>query len=128
MSKGLVRLSAITAKYIASQLLPGVKLVRDNTVQSVAIYRGNSGSDGLAIRIENDWNYKDGMIHVTVSDPGGMGHIERTYNSDTLERNIDAEEDMRRKYSRQERIEWVCSVGPEMAHRLVDKYWEAGKE
>ena len=54
MSKGLVKLSAITAKYIASQLLPGVKLVRDNTVQSVAIYRGNSGSDGLAIRIEND--------------------------------------------------------------------------
>lgn len=123
-----IKLTMKDARSLANQVFPRIKLERDKTVPSVAIYRGNSGSDGLAIRIENDWHYKDGMIHVTVSDPGGMGHIERTYNPDTLERNIDAEEDMRRKDSRQERIEWVCSVGPEMAHRLVDKYWEAGKE
>ena len=53
--------------------------------------------------------------------------MERIYDPDTMERNIDAEENAKRKDAKQERIEWVRSIGKELAHGLVDKYWEEGK-
>lgn len=127
MSKKNVKLTMNAARLLARQVMPGVKLERDKTPPSVAIYRGDTGPDGLSIRVENDWFHGDGMIHMTISDFGGMGYIERIYSPDTLERNIDAEEDAKRKGAKQERIEWVRSIGKELAHGLVDKYWEEGK-
>ena len=127
MSRKNVKLTMKDARLLARQMIPGVKLEKDKTVPSVAIYRGDTGPDGLAIRIENDWFYGDGMIHLTISDFGGMGHIERIYSPDTLERNTRAEEDMKRRDAKQERVEWVCSIGKELAHGLVDQYWEEGR-
>ena len=115
------------ASRLARGVFPGIKLERDKTVPDVAIYRGSTGPDGLSVRIENDWLRHDGAIHMIISDFGGMGRMERIYDPDTMERNIDAEEDAKRKDAKQERIEWVRSIGKELAHGLVDKYWEEGK-
>ena len=127
MSKKNVKLTMAAASRLARGVFPGIKLERDKTVPDVAIYRGSTGPDGLSVRIENDWLRHDGAIHMIISDFGGMGCMERIYDPDTMERNIDAEEDAKRKDAKQERIEWVRSIGKELAHGLVDKYWEEGK-
>lgn len=127
MSKKNVKLTMAAASRLARGVFHGIKLERDKTVPDVAIYRGSTGPDGLSVRIENDWLRHDGAIHMIISDFGGMGRMERIYDPDTMERNIDAEEDAKRKDAKQERIEWVRSIGKELAHGLVDKYWEEGK-
>lgn len=129
MSKKNVKLTMAAASRLARGVFPGIKLERDKTVPDVAIYRGSTGPDGLSVRIENDWLRHDGMIHMIVSDfGGGMGHMERIYDPDTMERNYAAEMVAKHEETKRDRIVWVQSIGTELAHKLVDKYWEAGEE
>ena len=128
MSKKNVKLTMAAASRLARGVFPGIKLERDKTVPDVAIYRGSTGPDGLSVRIENDWLRHDGAIHMIISDFGGMGRMERIYDPDTMERNYAAEMVEKHEETKRDRIVWVQSIGTELAHKLVDKYWEAGEE
>ena len=125
--KSSVKLTMKDARSVVNQVFPSVKLEREITAPDVMIFRGTTGPDGLEIAVQNDWLNRDGKIHMTITEPMG-GRLERVFEPHTLQRDLEAEDKIKRDKAKQARVEWVCSVGPEMAHRLVDKYWEAGKE
>lgn len=120
--KSTVKLSMANARKIVRDVFPAMKLEKDSTTPEIARFRGRTGPDGMGVVVENDWLTGDGKIHMTVSDPWGMGHIIFLYDPKTLERDAKAEEKMAREKAQQERIEWTHSVGVEMAHRLVEQY------
>lgn len=123
MQERTVKLSAMAAKKIIQSVLPGLRMKKDETAPSVAIYRaGTCRAGGLEVKVENDWFHHDGKIHMTISDPSGAGHIDYIFNPRTLERDFDAETRMQRESAKEDRIRWVQSMGAEMAHRLVNEY------
>ena len=50
--------------------------------------------------------------------------IVRYYHPDTLNRDHAAEDAEKEADAKQARKEWVQTLGPELAHKLVDQYWE----
>lgn len=120
--KSTVKLTMARARKIVKDVFPTMELKKDSDVPGIAKFIGRTGPDGLMVVVENDWFTGDGSIHMTVMDPHGMGHIEFLYNPKTLKRDAYAEEKMARERVLEERIDWVHSMGAEMAHKMVDNY------
>ncbi len=59
---------------------------------------------------------------MTISD--GENQIIQYYHPDTLNRDYVAEQAEKEEAAREARKDWVQSIGLEIAHKLVDRYWE----
>lgn len=82
-----------------------------------------TGPEGLEIRCENDWFNHNGRIKLTIANVDGGTPIIRYYHPDTLNRDYVAEQAEKEDEAKQARKEWVQTLGPELAHKLVDQYW-----
>ena len=83
-----------------------------------------TGPEGLEIRCENDWFNHNGRIKLTIANVDGGTPIVRYYHPDTLNRDYVAEDAEKEDEAKQARKEWVQALGPELAHKLIDQYWE----
>lgn len=117
-----VKLTKRTAWELISRICPRLNISKDTTPPDVAIFRASTGPAGLEIRCENDWFNHNGRIRLTLSD--GENQIIQYYHPDTLNRDYVAEQAEKEESEREARKDWVQSMGLEMAHKLVDRYWE----
>lgn len=90
----------------------------------MAIFKASTGPEGLEIRCENDWFNHNGRIKLTIANVDGGTPIVRYYHPDTLNRDYVAEQAEKEDEAKQARKDWVQTLGPELAHKLVDQYWE----
>lgn len=97
---------------------------KEATPPDVAIFKASTGPEGLEIRCENDWFNHNGRIKLTIANVDGGTPIVRYYHPDTLNRDHVAEDAEKEDEAKQARKEWVWAMGKELAHKLVDQYWE----
>lgn len=119
-----LKLTKKTAAKLIGKICPKLSIYRDNTPQEVAIYRAYTGPEGLEIVCENDWYNHNGKIKLTIRDCTAW--IIQYYNPETLERDFAAEDTEKEDADKESRVRWVFDIGPEMAHKMVDQYWEEG--
>ena len=109
---------------LISRIYPRLNIKQEATPPDVAIFKASTGPEGLEIRCENDWFNHNGRIKLTVGNVDGGTPIIRYYHPDTLNRDYLAEQAEKEDEAKQARKEWVQALGPELAHKLVDQYWE----
>ncbi len=119
-----LKLTKKTASELIGQICPRLNINKDNTPPEVAIFRATTGPKGLEIKCENDWYNHDGRIKLTICD--GTTWIIRYYHPETLERDFAAEDAEKEDADKESRVRWVFDIGQEMAHKMVDQYWEEG--
>ena len=109
---------------LISRIHPRLNIKQEATPPDVAIFKASTGPEGLEIRCENDWFNHNGRIKLTISNVDGGTPIVRYYHPDTLNRDYVAEQAEKEDEAKQARKDWVQTLGPELAHKLVDQYWE----
>lgn len=119
-----VKLTKRAAWELISRIYPRLNIKKESTLPDVAIFKATTGPEGLEIRCENDWFNHNGRIKLTISNVDGGTPIVRYYRPNTLNRDFVAEQAEREDDVKQSRKEWVQALGPELAHKLVDQYWE----
>jgi hypothetical protein len=117
-----IRLTKKTATQLIHQIMPHAKISKDDTVPEVTIFRTVTDPNGLEIRCENDWFKRNQRIKLTITD--GENTIVHYYSPTTLNRDFIEEELEKKEIALEARVRWVSQVGLEMAHKLVDHYWE----
>ena len=117
-----IRLTKKTATQLIHQIMPHAKISKDDTVPEVTIFRTVTDPNGLEIRCENDWFKRNQRIKLTITD--GENTIVHYYSPTTLNRDFIEEELEKKEIALEARVRWVSQVGLEMAHKLVDRYWE----
>ena len=117
-----IRLTKKTATQLIHQIMPHAKISKDDTVPEVTIFRTVTEPNGLEIRCENDWFKRNQRIKLTITD--GENTIVHYYSPTTLNRDFIEEELEKKEIALEARVRWVSQVGLEMAHKLVDHYWE----
>mgnify|MGYP000757156549 FL=1 len=119
-----VKLAKRTACVLISRISANRNIKKDVTPPDVVIFRASTGPAGLEIRCENDWFNHNGRIRLTISDGEGGNTIIQYYHPDTLNRDYVAEQAEKEDSAREAHKDWVQMIGVEMAHKLVDQYWE----
>ena len=117
-----VKLTKRKAWELISRIHPRLNIKQEATPSDVAIFKASTGPEGLEIRCENDWFNHNGRIRLTISD--GENQIIQYFHPDTLNRDYVAEDAEKEDEAKQARKDWVQTLGPELAHKLVDQYWE----
>lgn len=118
-----IRLTKKTATQLIHQIMPHAKISKDDdTGPEAIIFRAVTEPDGLGIRCENDWLKRNQRIKLTITD--GENTIVHYHFPITLSRDFIAEKLEKEEIALDARICWVSQVGLEMAHKLVDRYWE----
>lgn len=117
-----VKLTKKTAKQLIDRVCPRLNIVKEITPPDVAIYTTRTGPEGLEIRCENDWYDLNGRLKLTISDGGSC--ITQYYYPDTLNSDFETEQAERSAAAGQARREWVGIVGLNLAHEMIDEYWE----
>lgn len=117
-----IRLTKKTATQLIHQIMPHAKISKDDTVPEVTIFRTVTDPNGLEILCENDWFKRNQRIKLTITD--GENTIVHYYSPTTLNRDFIEEELEKKEIALEARVRWVSQVGLEMAHKLVDHYWE----
>ena len=114
--------SKFNARFFADKLEKPVITVSPDHTRGA--YGWCTGPEGLEIRCENDWFNHNGRIKLTIGNVDGGTPIVRYYHPDTLNRDYVAEQAEKEDEAKQARKDWVQTLGPELAHKLVDQYWE----
>ena len=109
---------------LISRIHPRLNIKQEATPSDVAIFKASTGPEGLEIRCENDWFNHNGRIKLTIANVDGGTPIVRYYHPDTLNRDYVAEDAEKEDEAKQARKEWVQALGLELAHKLIDQYWE----
>lgn len=117
-----VKLTKKTAKQLIDRICPRLNIVKEATLPNMTIYTAHTGPEGLEIRCENDWYDLNGRIKLTISDGGNC--ITQYYYPDTLNPDFGTERAEQSAAARQARKEWVGIVGRDLAHEMIDEYWE----
>ena len=118
-----VKLNKRKAWELISRIQPRLNIKQEATPPDVAIFKASTGPEGLEIRCENDWSNYNGRIKLTIANVDGGTPIIRYYHPDTLNRDYVAEDAEKEDEAKQARKDWVQTLGPELAHKLVDQYW-----
>ncbi len=113
--------SKFNARFFDNKLVKPVITVSPDHTRGA--YGWCTGPEGLEIRCENDWFNRNGRIKLTICNVDGGTPIIRYYHPDTLNRDYVAEQAEKEDEAKQARKEWVQTLGPELAHKLVDQYW-----
>ena len=125
-----VKLTKKTAQTLVNQVLPGVKLEGGKRDNGAVIYYGFTAPDTalyrLMVTVDNDWSTYNGRIRLTICDSPTSGKILMFFHPDTLNRDFRAEDAEKEDWNREARVKWVQNVGPNMAHSLVDQYYNRG--
>lgn len=87
------------------------------------IFTTQTGPDGLEVKVENDWFNHNGCIKLTISDNSGGSCLTMYFSPNTFERDYSAEMFDKAEAAKESRRDWVCGIGREQAHKLVDLYW-----
>lgn len=119
-----VKLTKKTAWQLISRIHPRLNITKDAAPPEVAIFRASTGPEGLEIRCENDWFTRNGRIKLTLIDGIGGNQIIQYFHPETMNRDFGAEQAEKDDAAKQARKDWVQMVGRDMAHKLVDHYWE----
>lgn len=119
-----VKLTKRMAAELIYRIYPRLNIRKDTTTPDVAIFTAHTGMEGLEIRCENDWLNHNGRIKLTIANVDGGTPIIRYYHPDTLKRDYVAEQAEAEETARESRRDWVQMIGRDMAHKLVDQYWE----
>lgn len=117
-----IRLTKKTATQLIHQIMPRAVVIKDDTAPEATIFRAVTDPNGLEIRCENDWFKRNKRIKLTITD--GENTIVHYYSPTTLNRDFIEEKLEKEEAALQARVKWVSQVGLEMAHKLVDRYWE----
>ena len=117
-----IRLTKKTATQLIHQIMPRAVVVKDDTAPEVTIFRTETNLNGLEIRCENDWFKRNKRFKLTITD--GENTIVHYYSPTTLDRDFIEEKLEKEEAALEARVEWVSQMGLEMAHKLVDRYWE----
>lgn len=117
-----IRLTKKTATQLIHQIMPRAVVIKDDTAPEATIFRAVTDPNGLEIRCENDWFKRNKRIKLTITD--GENTIVHYYSPTTLNRDFIEEKLEKEETALQARVNWVSQVGLEMAHKLVDRYWE----
>lgn len=117
-----IRLTKKTATQLIHQIMPRAVVIKDDTAPEATIFRAVTDPNGLEIRCENDWFKRNKRIKLTITD--GEKTIVHYYSPTTLNRDFIEEKLEKEETALQARVKWVSQVGLEMAHTLVDRYWE----
>ena len=102
--------------------MPRAVVIKDDTAPEATILRAVTDPNGLEIRCENDWFKRNKRIKLTIID--GENTIVHYYSPTTLNRDFIEEELEKKEIALEAWVRWVSQVGLEMAHKLVDHYWE----
>lgn len=117
-----IRLTKKIATQLIHQIMPRAVVIKDDTAPEATIFRAVTDPNGLEIRCENDWFKRNKCIKLTITD--GEKTIVHYYSPTTLNRDFIEEKLEKEETALQARVKWVSQVGLEMAHTLVDRYWE----
>ncbi len=118
-----VKLSRMTATRLMVQVIgPGVKPLLSEPGAGATVYKAERGC--LEICCENDWYNHNGRIRLTITDGIGGNQIRMYFHPDTLNRDFEAEDAEKEDDRREARLKWVSEIGKDLAHKLVDRYWE----
>lgn len=117
-----IRLTKKIATQLIHQIMPRAVVIKDDTAPEATIFRAVTDPNGLEIRCENDWFKRNKRIKLTITD--GENTIVHYYSPTTLNRDFIEEKLEKEEIALDARVRWVSQVGLEMAHKLVDHYWE----
>ena len=117
-----IRLTKKTATQLIHRIMPRAVVSKDETGPEAIIFRAVTDPNGLEIRCENDWFKRNKRIKLTITD--GENTIVHYYSPTTLNRDFIEEKLEKEEIALDARVRWVSQVGLEMAHKLVDHYWE----
>lgn len=96
--RGGVRLTKTVAKKLISRIARGAE-VEDKCNRDVGadIFEAWVDNLDLVVKCENDWYTQSGRINLIISDRWGGGSIVMCFDPDTLERDIEAEDKLRKE-------------------------------
>lgn len=119
------KLTRTNAVKLMRRVIPvPVNTIRGGAYKTGAVrYTAPVGSEGLEIKVENDWFTRNGCIKLTISDNSGGNCLTMYFSPNTFERDFSAEEFDKKEAAADARKKWVQEIGPERAHKLVDLYW-----
>ncbi len=93
-----VRLTKAAAKKLIGQIARGAKIEdKGNRYTGADIFQAEVEGLELVIKCENDWFSKNGRINLIISDRWGGGSIVLCFHPDTLERDFEAEDKLRKE-------------------------------
>ena len=96
--RGRVRLTKTVAKKLIGRIARGAEVEdKSNRAVGADIYEALVDSLDLVVKCENDWYTQSGRINLIISNRWGGGSIVMCFDPDTLERDIEAEEDLWKK-------------------------------
>ena len=101
--RGGVRLTKAVAKKIIGRIAPGAEMEdKSNRALGADIYESWVEGLDLVVKCENDWHVQNRLINVVVMDRLGGGSIMLCLDPDTLERNYEAEDELRKRVRERE--------------------------
>lgn len=96
--KGGVRLTKATAKKLIGRVARGAEIEDEcNRNLGADIYEACVDGLDLVVKCENDWSARNRRINLTISDRWGGGHITICLDPETLERDLVAEDELRKE-------------------------------
>ena len=119
-----VKLNKRTVWELISRIHTGLNIKQEGSSSYAVVYKATASPEKLEIRCENDLFNHNSRINLTISNADGGTPIVRYYHPDTLNWDYVVEQAEKEEAAREARKDWVQSMGLEMAHKLVDRYWE----
>lgn len=91
-SKSTIQLTRKMVRKLTRRIFPYVKMERSRWLMpDTDIYCGKTGSQGLILVCENDWQSGCGRIKFSILDATAGSSITQYFRPDTLERDFDFE-------------------------------------
>ena len=96
--RGGVRLTKTVAKKLIGRIARGAEVEdKSNRAVGADIYEALVDSLDLVVKCENDWYSQNERINLLISDRWGGGSIVMCFDPDTLDRDFEAEDKLRKE-------------------------------
>lgn len=93
-----VRLTKTVAKKLIGRIARGAEVEgKSNRDGGADIYEAWVDTLDLVVKCENDWYTQSGRINLIISDRWGGGSIVMCFDPDTLDRDLEAEDKLRKE-------------------------------
>lgn len=114
-----LKLTRKTAEKLIGKVSTGLKITGGDVGTDMYRYEAICGL--LMIRCENDWYDHNGRYRLSLFIASDGTPVTLFFYPDTLQRDYDTEQAERKKLRKEDRRIWAQLVGPDIAHREIDR-------
>lgn len=96
--RGGIRLTKTVAKKLIDRIARGAEIEdKSNRAVGADIFEAWVDTLDLVVKCENDWYTQSGRINLIISDRWGGGSIVMCFDPDTMDRDLEAEDKLRKE-------------------------------